>query len=147
MSVTVRNARPEDEMGWRELWSDYLDFYRVTVAPDITDMTWRRIFDPASTIFMRVATVEDEMMGFALCITHEGTWTHALDCYLEDLFVDEAARGKGVGRALLDDLVAFSKAKGWARLYWHTEETNATARMLYDSYVKSDGHIRYRITL
>jgi GNAT superfamily N-acetyltransferase len=147
MTVAIRDARPEDEQRWRELWSDYLTFYGVNLAPDITGMTWRRIFDPASTIFMRVAEVDREVMGFALCITHEGTWTRTLDCYLEDLFVDEAARGKGVGRALLDDLVALSKAKGWTRLYWHTDETNATARKLYDSYVKSDGHIRYRITL
>jgi GNAT superfamily N-acetyltransferase len=81
-----------------------------------------------------------------LCLTHEGTWVRAPDCYLEDLFVDASARGKGVGRALLDDLVALCKARGWTRLYWHTEETNATARKLYDSYVESDGHIRYRIS-
>jgi len=54
MTVTIRDAQPEDEMRWRELWSDYLDFYRVAVASDITNMTWRRIFDPASTIFMRL---------------------------------------------------------------------------------------------
>lgn len=96
---------------------------------------------------MRVAEVDGVVMGFALCLTHEGTWTRSPDCYLEDLFVDADARGKGVGRALLDDLVALSKARGWTRLYWHTNETNATARKLYDRYVESDGHIRYRITL
>jgi GNAT superfamily N-acetyltransferase len=147
MAVSIRDARPEDEQRWRELWAKYLAFYGVTLAPGITDMTWRRIFDPASTLFMRVADVDGKMMGFALCMTHEGSWIRTLDCYLEDLFVDETMRGKGLGRALLDDLVARLKAKGWARLYWHTDETNATARKLYDSYVESDGHIRYRITL
>ncbi|MGG6893262.1 GNAT family N-acetyltransferase [Rhizobium sp. BR 315] len=145
MTVTIRDARPEDEARWRSLWDGYLAFYRVTIAPDITDATWRRVFDPASAIFMRVAEVDGEVKGFTLCITHEGTWTLAPDCYLEDLFVDESARGHGVGRALLDDLVALCKENGWGRLYWHTEEGNATARKLYDTYVKSDGHIRYRI--
>jgi hypothetical protein len=46
----------------------------------------------------------------------------------------------------MDDLVSTCKAKGWSRLYWHTSEQNRTARALYDSYVESDGHIRYRIT-
>ena len=69
------------------------------------------------------------------------------DCYLEDLFVSEAARGKGVGRALINDLKALAKAKGWHRLYWNTETSNAQARALYDSFVENDGHIRYRITL
>jgi GNAT superfamily N-acetyltransferase len=145
MTVTIREALPQDEAGWRKLWADYLAFYGVALADDITDLTWRRVFDPASAIFMRVAVIDDVVMGFALCLNHEGTWTKALDCYLEDLFVDAAARGKGIGRALLDDLVALSKAKGWTRLYWHTEETNSTARKLYDSFVESDGHIRYRI--
>jgi GNAT superfamily N-acetyltransferase len=147
MTVTIRDARPEDEARWRALWDGYLAFYRVTIAPDITDATWRRVFDPASAIFMRVAEIDGDVKGFTLCITHEGTWTVAPDCYLEDLFVDESARGHGVGRALLDDLVALCKKNGWARLYWHTEEGNATARKLYDTYVKSDGHIRYRVTI
>lgn len=146
MTVTIRDARPEDEARWRALWDGYLAFYRVTIAPEITDATWRRIFDPASAIFMRVAEVDGEVKGFTLCITHEGTWTLAPDCYLEDLFVDQSARGHGVGRALLDDLVALCKTNGWARLYWHTEEGNATARKLYDTYVESDGHIRYRVS-
>ena len=146
MTVTIRDARPEDEERWRALWDSYLAFYGVTIASDITDMTWRRVFDPASAIFMRVAEVDGEVKGFTLCITHEGTWVRAADCYLEDLFVDESARGRGVGRALLDDLVQLCKKNGWARLYWHTDETNATARKLYDTYVESDGHIRYRIS-
>jgi GNAT superfamily N-acetyltransferase len=147
MTVTIRDALPEDEARWRALWADYLAFYRVTLADDVTDLTWRRVFDPASAIFMRVAVADDVVVGFALCLTHEGSWTRALDCYLEDLFVDADARGKGIGRALLDDLVALSKAQGWTRLYWHTDETNTKARKLYDHYVESDGHIRYRITL
>ena len=147
MTVTIRDARPEDEKRWRALWDGYLAFYGVTISPDITDATWRRVFDPASAIFMRVAEVDGKVKGFTLCITHEGTWVQAPDCYLEDLFVDESARGHGVGRALLDDLVDLCKKNGWARLYWHTEESNATARKLYDTYVESDGHIRYRINI
>ncbi|MBO9096903.1 MULTISPECIES: GNAT family N-acetyltransferase [unclassified Rhizobium] len=147
MTVTIREARRDDEARWRALWADYLAFYGVGISDDITDLTWRRVFDPASAIFMRVAVVDDVVMGFALCLTHEGTWTSGLDCYLEDLFVDAEVRGRGLGQALLDDLVALSKASGWTRLYWHTDETNSTARKLYDRFVQSDGHIRYRITL
>lgn len=145
MTVTIRDARPEDETRWRALWKDYLDFYDVTVDESISDSTWRRVFDPASAIFMRVAEIDGNVVGFTLSLTHEGTWIHGKDCYLEDLFVDGTIRGKGVGRALLDDLVALCKTNGWSRLYWHTSESNARARSLYDSYVENDGHIRYRI--
>ncbi|APO73159.1 GCN5-related N-acetyltransferase protein [Rhizobium etli 8C-3] len=146
MTVTIRDARPEDEARWRELWQDYLAFYEVTVNGGITNSTWRRVFDPASAIFMRVAEVDGEVMGFTLSLTHEGTWIDGRDCYLEDLFVDPGARGKGVGRALMDDLVLLCKQNGWSRLYWHTNAQNRRARALYDSYVESDGHIRYRIS-
>ena len=54
---------------------------------------------------------------------------------------------KGVGRALITDLQALAKANGWQRLYWHTDEGNATARRLYDSFTPSDGHVRYRMKL
>ncbi|MDM9627010.1 GNAT family N-acetyltransferase [Rhizobium sp. S152] len=145
MTVTIRDPRPDDEARWRALWDGYLAFYEVTVAPDITDNTWRRVFDPVSAIAMRVAEVDGTLMGFALYLTHEGTWISGKDCYLEDLYVDGGARGKGIGRALLDDLVALCKTEGWSRLYWHTSESNKRAQALYDSYVKSDGHIRYRI--
>ena len=93
MTVMIRDAKPEDETRWRKLWADYLAFYGVGIAPDITDKTWRRVFDPASAIFMRVAEVDGEVKGFTLCLTHEGTWVRTPDCYLEDLFVDENARG------------------------------------------------------
>ncbi|MGO4351653.1 N-acetyltransferase family protein [Rhizobium sp. RAF36] len=147
MTVTIRDARPEDESRWRSLWKDYLEFYGVTVDESITDSTWRRVFDPASAIFMRVAEVDGAVAGFSLSLTHEGTWIHGKDCYLEDLFVDQSIRGKGIGRALLDDLVDLCRTNGWSRLYWHTSESNGRARALYDSYVESDGHIRYRINI
>jgi len=143
--VTVRAARPEDESRWRELWADYLTFYELTLDPAITDATWQKAIGDRSAIFMRVAEIDGQVVGFSLSLTHEGTWIQNLECYLEDLYVDASARGKGVGRALLDDLVGLCRDNGWSRLYWHTAEDNRTARKLYDSYVETDGHIRYRI--
>ncbi|MFN7103952.1 MAG: GNAT family N-acetyltransferase [Pseudorhizobium sp.] len=144
-AVTVRAARPEDETRWRELWADYLAFYKLGLDPAVTDATWQKAIGDRSAIFMRVAELDGQVVGFSLSLTHEGTWIHNLECYLEDLYVDAAARGRGVGRALLDDLVALCRQNNWSRLYWHTAEDNKTARKLYDSYVETDGHIRYRI--
>lgn len=145
MTIIVRDAVAEDEARFLELWAAYLDFYKVTVSPEVTRSTWAKAMSPQSAIFMRLAEVDGKVEGFALCLTHEGTWILGKDCYLEDLFVDASQRSKGVGRALLQDLVELSKQNSWSRLYWHTAESNATARKLYDSFVKSDGHLRYRI--
>nr|WP_246748683.1 GNAT family N-acetyltransferase [Rhizobium setariae] len=132
-------------MAWRQLWDGYLTFYKVTLDPAVTDSTWKRILDPASAVAMRVAEKDGELAGFAIHLIHPSTWVMHNDCYLEDLYLDSKFRGQGIGRALLDDLVALSKKNGWERLYWHTDEGNATARKLYDTYVKSDGHVRYRM--
>lgn len=145
MSLQIRDAQPQDQADWLKLWTDYLAFYNVDLAEDVTAHTWARIMDPASRLSMRLAVLDGQTVGFAIHHFHESTWVKTPDCYLEDLFIDETIRGKGIGRALIDDLIAIAKEKGWSRLYWHTDENNQRARKLYDSYVESDGHIRYRI--
>ncbi|MBD9385564.1 GNAT family N-acetyltransferase [Agrobacterium sp. AGB01] len=145
MSLQIRDAQPQDQADWLKLWSDYLAFYNVDLAEEVTAHTWARVMDPVSRLSMRLAVLDGQTVGFAIHHFHDSTWVKTPDCYLEDLFIDETIRGKGIGRALIDDLIAISKEKGWSRLYWHTDENNQRARKLYDSYVESDGHIRYRL--
>jgi GNAT superfamily N-acetyltransferase len=147
MTLTLCDATHDDETGWRSLWEAYLAFYAVDLAPDVTDATWARLMDPASALKARLALRGDRITGFAIHQHHPSSWVPGDDCYLEDLFVAETERGRGTGRALIDDLIVLARAKGWHRLYWHTDEGNARARALYDSYTPSDGHIRYRLTL
>lgn len=148
MSVlTIRDATQADEAAWRTLWDAYLGFYAVDLAPGVSGRTWTRLMDPASPLKARLAVREGGLAGFAIHQHHPSSWVAGDDCYLEDLFVAETARGAGIGRALIDDLVALARARGWHRLYWHTDEDNARARALYDSYAPSDGHIRYRLRL
>jgi GNAT superfamily N-acetyltransferase len=145
--VEIRDLVASDEAAWRGLWAQYLAFYEVSLDAEVTDQTWARLVDPVALLRGRVAVMDGEVLGFALHHTHLSTWVAAPDCYLEDLFLAQAARGRGLGRALLDDLIAICRAKGYARLYWHTDEGNARARALYDSYAPYDGHVRYRLKL
>ena len=82
-------------------------------------------------------------VGFSHSLLHEGTWVLAPICYLEDLYVDPSARGRGVGRALIADLVDMARTQGWSRLYWHTRRGNEAARRVYDGFVKADDFVRY----
>ena len=143
----IRDATAQDEASWRLLWLGFLDFYGQDLDPAITAHTWARLMDPAHPMSMRVAVKDDAMLGFAIHIHHASTWVMGDDCYLEDLFVAPSARDTGIGRALIDDLISLARKNGWHRLYWHTDEGNATARKLYDSYLSPDGHIRYRMAL
>lgn len=138
---------PDDEAHWRRLWDAYCAFYATEVPDDVTAGTWARMLTPQSPLFGRIAEWNGEIVGFSISVVHEGTWTLKPICYLEDLFVDEAARGNGIGRALIEDVLALARAQGWSRLYWLTNVSNEGARRLYDKFAKADDFVRYRILL
>ena len=66
-------------------------------------------------------------------------------CYLQDLFVDPAERAVGVGKQVVDWLLAECREQGWSRLYWNTKENNYRARGLYDKYTPHSGFLNYRV--
>lgn len=146
-ALEIRAAEPGDEWRWRELWDEYLHFYRQQLDEATIDATWRRLLDPGSGMFCRVAVSGGVVVGFAIGVLHQGTWTPAPICYLEDLYVETASRGIGIGHALIDDLLALARQNGWSRLYWHTQADNVAARALYDRFAPADGFVRYRLFL
>lgn len=145
--LTIRDPVAADEAAWRALWKSYCAFYRAQVPADVTSTTWRRMLDPDAPVFGRLAERDGRIVGFAVSLLHLGTWTAAPICYLEDLFVDPAARRGGIARALVEDLLALAARNGWARLYWHTESGNAAARRVYDRFAPADDFVRYRLFL
>lgn len=146
MTATIRDARPEDEAAWRALWQGYTTFYASDIPEQVTHHTWQRALDPDSPLGIRLAVCGEQVAGFSLYVLHEGSWVTAPVCYLEDLFVDPATRGQGLGRALIDDLIHLAEHNNWSRLYWHTREGNP-ARKLYDQFTQADDYVRYRLTV
>jgi GNAT superfamily N-acetyltransferase len=146
MTVAIRKIEARDEARWRELWDAYTRFYKREPVETITRRTWVNIMHPASPVYAIVAERPGgKVIGIANYIIHENTSTLTPVCYLEDLFVDPVERAVGVGRLLIDWLVAEMKAQGWSRLYWHTKENNYRARGLYDKYTPHSGFLRYVI--
>ena len=111
MALTIRDCVAGDEAAWRGLWDGFLTYYGVDLDPAVTAFTWARLMDPASPVKARLAFDGDAMVGFAIHLNHPSTWVLGNDCYLEDLFLSPAARGKGLGRALIEDLQALARAK------------------------------------
>lgn len=144
-SIVIRDPTAEDEADWRRLWSGYNAFYESQVEEPVTAATWRRLRLKSDGLFGRVAVYDGAIAGFTACVLHAGTWTQQPICYLEDLFVDPALRGKGIGEALIDDLIVRAHDLGWSRIYWHTRENNEVARRLYDKFAKADDFVRYRL--
>jgi GNAT superfamily N-acetyltransferase len=133
---------------WLPLWEGYNTFYeRVgpTALPEtVTRTTWARFFDPAEPVHALVAEADGELLGLVHYLFHRSTTMIAPICYLQDLFTSPAARGKGVGRALIEAVYDRARQAGSTRVYWQTHETNAVARRLYDQVSVRSGFIVYR---
>jgi GNAT superfamily N-acetyltransferase len=141
--VAVRALGPGDEADWRRLWALYLAFYETSRPDEVAATTFRRLLDPAEPMFGLVAMEPGRVVGIANCILHRHGWSLADVCYLQDLYVDEAVRGSGVGRALIEAVYAEADARGAPSVYWMTQEFNATGRRLYDRVGRLTPFIRY----
>ncbi|MGA2217909.1 MAG: GNAT family N-acetyltransferase [Terracidiphilus sp.] len=146
--ILIRPLRSCDFEQWKSLWDGYNAFYGrkdETALPDaITAMIWSRLFDSYEPVHALVVEQEGLLLGLAHFIFHRSTISIAPTCYLQDLFTLESARGKGVGRALIEEVFRRAQQAGSSRVYWHTHETNETARKLYDKVAENSGFIVYR---
>ena len=143
----VRALRAADKSQWLPLWDGYLEFYKTKLSDEQTELTWKRLLDESYNLYCLVVEVDDSIKGLTHYSFQTSTWAPKNYCYLEDLFTDPAERGKGIGRLLIDSVKEIAIAQGSSRLYWNTDETNSTARKLYDSYSLDSGKVQYRISL
>jgi GNAT superfamily N-acetyltransferase len=149
--VLIRPVRDSDFDQWKLLWDGYNSFYErkgKTALPDaVTNMTWSRFFDGYEPMQALVAEEAGRLIGLVHFLFHRSTISIASTCYLQDLFTVESARGKGVGRALIEEVARQARAAHASRVYWLTHETNSTAMQLYDKVANKSGFLVYRKSL
>ena len=145
--LEIRAVLAADKQRWFILWQGYLDFYQTELSVEQSSLTWQRILEPEFNMKCAVAIDDGLIVGFTTYSLQNSTWSEGGHCYLEDLFVDPAVRGKGVGRALIEYVKSYAIENNCSRLYWNTDEDNATARKLYDTYALESGKRQYRIAL
>jgi GNAT superfamily N-acetyltransferase len=146
--LSVRFVTQQDYRQWLPLWDGYNAFYErsgpTALSPDITRMTWARFFDAYEPVHGLVAESGGELLGLTHYLFHRSTTAIAPVCYLQDLFTSKAARGKGVGRALINAVYEQARLAGSPRVYWLTHQTNHTAMQLYDKVAEHSGFVVYR---
>jgi GNAT superfamily N-acetyltransferase len=147
-NLIVRPVERHDYDRWLPLWDGYNAFYGrsgvTALAPEITQMTWARFFDSYEPVHGLVAESAGQLLGLTHYLYHRSTTAIAPSCYLQDLFTSEAARGRGVGRALINGVYERAKLAGSPRVYWQTHRTNDTAMQLYDKVAENSGFVVYR---
>ena len=143
-SEIVRPLAVADKTAWLPLWAGYLEFYRTSVAPEVTETAFARLTGLDEDMFGFVAERDGRVVGIAHCILHRTTSMMGKHLYLNDLFVSPDLRRSGAGRALIEAVYRHADEIRAAHVYWLTHESNATARKLYDSLAVNDGFLEYR---
>jgi ribosomal protein S18 acetylase RimI-like enzyme len=142
----IRPARPEDVEQIAALVVELATFERAAHEAQATpEQLHEALFAANPAVFCLVA-VEDavatedavaeedaHVVGFALWFLTFSTWLGRHGIYLEDLFVQPAARRRGHGRALLTALAAIASDRGYRRMEWAVLDWNVEAQEFYRS--------------
>jgi ribosomal protein S18 acetylase RimI-like enzyme len=143
----VRPLSADDHDRWRQLYAAYADFYRVEQSDEQAERTWGWLRDPGHEVEGLVA-VDDT--GHVAGLAHVRPFARPLSAsvggFLDDLYVDEPARGTGAVDALLRALQELADERGWSVVRWITAEDNARAQAKYDQVATRTGWVTYDMT-
>lgn len=134
MSALLRAAAPDDAAAIHRLIVDLATYEREPEAVVVTAAELRAQLAAARPPFeCLLAEVDGEVVGFALYFHNYSTWRGRPGLYLEDLFVQPALRGRGIGKQLLVRLAQLAVERGCARMEWAVLDWNAPAIGFYRS--------------
>ncbi len=141
----VRWLAADDKPVWDRLWAGYLEFYGFDQPTSLNDLTFQRLIDPAEAGMAGWIAFDGagQPAGLVHALLHRSTSAPNWYCYLEDLYVDPSVRGGGLGRLLIETVYGWAEEQGASRVYWATQEGNATARRLYDRVAAKNDFIQY----
>jgi GNAT superfamily N-acetyltransferase len=133
-SVAVSHALDEDLVGLLALIAGYQRFYGEEPDDARNRIFFARFITPsdAGAVLQARDPRTGEPLGFATLYWSYSSTRADEQVLMNDLFVVDAARGRGVGRALIDAAAATARERGATRLVWSTAPDNATAQRLYD---------------
>jgi GNAT superfamily N-acetyltransferase len=148
----VRHIRDDEFDAWTHLFRGYADFYEWPTSDEHQRQIWRWIHDDQSVEALVAVEVDAEgaEVDAPRGLAHLRTWVRPLRgvvCgYLDDLYVDPVARGRGAVDALFDAMNAIAVERGWAIVRWTTADDNYRARTAYDKVATRTTWITYDMT-
>lgn len=136
VSRVIRAATPEDIPELLRLIRELADYQGHLADVQAREEELLAALFPAErapAVFAHVGEVEGEVVGMAIWFPSFSTWTGRHGIWLEDLFVQAAHRGTGLGVALLNRLAQECRERGYPRMEWHVAQWNAPSIRFYES--------------
>jgi GNAT superfamily N-acetyltransferase len=133
MSWHLRPARREDSTGIWNLIKELADFERLTDLLDGSAAEFERWVFEEKVARVLVAEENETIVGYALYFPILSTFKMRPALWLEDLYVQKARRGVGIGKALIGEVIDYAKKNGYARLDWTVLNWNVSAIEFYRS--------------
>jgi len=133
-SLEIRSARPGDELLLLDLIRELAEYERLADEVEATpgDMA-ESLFGGGAVAEAVIAEWAGEPVGFALFFRNFSTFVGRPGLYLEDLYVRESERGKGIGKALLLHLAGIARERNYGRMEWSVLNWNQPAIDFYHS--------------
>ncbi len=132
-SFNLRAAEPRDVPAVVGLIGELAEFEHLTHLLQVTPETLHpHLFGPRPVVEAMVGEVAGQVVAFALFFTNFSTFLAKPGLYLEDLYVQPAHRGGGIGRALLLHLGALAVERGYGRFEWSVLDWNQNAIDFYE---------------
>lgn len=141
--IVVRALTEADEPRWRELFRAYREFYRLPPSEEVVDRVWTWAADPAHEVETLVAETDGRIVAIANYRRFSRPSTGTVGIWLDDLFTDPEARGKGSGRALIERLQRIAADEGRSVVRWITADDNHQAQALYDTLATRTRWVTY----
>ncbi len=154
----IRAAENKDRELWIKLNKEFMDFevQDDDLWNDISAVSPRelgKVFDEAQDCQENIVLlmIEDEetgeVIGFANLMKIFSVWAKGFALIIDDLYINEAAQGKGYGKKTLDEIEKYARETGYKRIQFQSEETNPNAKEFYISqgYTPTDMnfYVRY----
>ena len=115
------------------LIAGYQTFYGAKPDEQRNRRFFSRFLHPSEEGLLLGAWVDGDLVGFANLYWFFSSTKATETVLMNDLFVKEGNRGKGIGRALIQSALDETRRRGAAHLEWFTAPDNSTAQRLYDS--------------
>lgn len=147
MSIEIRPVADGDFFAWLDLYEQYAAFYETTLTDQKALLLWSWLTAPDHEEHGLVAVDDGRIVGLA----HMREFARPLEgdrgLFLDDLFVLETERGKGVGRSLIAAARTRAEDHGLGVVQWITARDNTEAQQVYDSVASRTSWVTYEIDL